>query len=152
MHTCSHGHFANYTAGATHARPGCSTVRTAGLVTQRGNTLGGVRDTLTATAADLQGELAASSSVDQAPEPLHRAKPAYSPAMRKARAQGTVTAYLLVDVDGAVRDVRVTDDIGWDSREVATAALRQFRFRPAQRDGQPVAVWIRHHIRFEFQD
>ncbi len=123
-----------------------------GLVTKQGNTLGGQPDSLIATEADLKGKLAALSSVDQAPEPVHRAKPGYSPAMRKARVEGQVTAYLLVAVDGSVKDVKITADIGWDSREVATAALRRFRFRPAQKNGQPVAVWILHHIRFEFQE
>jgi protein TonB len=123
-----------------------------GLVTKRGNTLDGVPDSLTATAADLQGELAALSTIDKAPEPVHRAKPKYSPAMRKARARGVVSAYLLVDVDGSVKDVKITADIGWDSRPLAAAALRRFRFSPALKDGQPVAVWILHRIRFEFQE
>ena len=33
-----------------------------------------------------------------------------------------------------------------------TAAFLRFRFRPALKDGRPVAVWIRHRIRFEFQE
>jgi protein TonB len=123
-----------------------------GLVARQGNSLGGAPDTLTATAADLQGKLAALSTVDQAPEPVHRVKPDYSTAMRKARTEGVVTAYVLVDTDGTVRDVRVTSDIGQDSAQVASAALSRFRFRPAVRHGQPVAVWILHRIRFEFQE
>jgi len=123
-----------------------------GLVTKRGNTLNGVPDSLTATVADLRGELAPLSTVDKAPQPAHRVKPVYSPAMRKARVSGVVSAYLLVDVDGSVKDVKITADIGWDSGEVAIAALRRFRFGPAIRNGQPVAVWILHRIRFEFQE
>ncbi|MCP4571330.1 MAG: hypothetical protein GY838_03190 [bacterium] len=122
------------------------------LVVKRGNTVDGRPDSLTATAADLRGELAALSAVERAPEPLHRVKPVYSEALAKARARGVVSAYLLVDVDGAVRDVNITEDIGYDSREVASAAFRRFRFRPAVRGGEPVAVWILHRIRFEFQE
>ena len=123
-----------------------------GLVAKRGNTLAGPPDTLTATAADLAGRLAPLSTVDRAPEPLSRPQPAYSDAMRAARVSGTVEAWLLVGPDGSVRDVNVTSDIGADSRDVATAALRRFRFRPAERDGAPVAVWILHRIRFQFQE
>ncbi len=130
---------------------GSSSEASGGLVTKRGNTLNGRRDTLTATEADLQGELAALSSVDQAPQPVHRVKPEYSEAMLSAQVRGEVTAYLLVDVDGSVQDVKITEDIGHDSRQVAARALRQFRFKPASRQGQPVAVWILHRIRFEFQ-
>ncbi len=131
---------------------GAGATGTGGLVTKQGNTLGGQRDSLTATAADLQGELAALSTIDQAPEPLHRAKPDYSPDMRQARAEGVVSAYLLVDADGSVQDVKITADIGWDSAQVATQALRRFTFRPAIKNGEPVAVWILHRIRFEFQE
>lgn len=122
------------------------------LVVKRGNTVDGRPDTLTATPADLGGDLASLSSVDRAPEPLRRVRPEYSQALRDARASGTVSAYLLVDVAGNVRDVNITEDIGYDSMEVATRAFRKFRFRPAEQDGRPVAVWILHRIRFEFQE
>ncbi len=123
-----------------------------GLVTKRGNSLAGPPDSLVATAADLRGRLAPLSSVDQAPQPLDRRHPAYSAAMREARVSGTVQAWLLVDEEGRVRQVNVTEDIGADSRQVAAAALSRFRFRPARRDGAPVAVWILHRIRFQLQE
>ncbi len=84
--------------------------------------------------------------------PEHRVKPRYSEALIAARAGGTVSARVLVDRDGRVAAVRITEDIGHDSAAVAEEALRQFRFRPALRHGQPVAVWIIHRIRFEFQE
>lgn len=123
-----------------------------GLVVKLGNTLDGVADTLTASAADLRGELAALSSVERAPEPVHQVKPHYSPAMLAARARGVVTARLLVDADGSVAEVAVLEDIGQDSRRLASDAFRQFRFRPALRHGEPVAVWIVFRMRFEFQE
>ena len=86
------------------------------------------------------------------PQPLRRIKPVYSKEMRKAKAHGLVTAYLLVDTDGSVKDVKITQDIGFDSRQVATTALRGFVFKPAMKDGNPVAVWILHRIRFEIQE
>jgi periplasmic protein TonB len=123
-----------------------------GIVVKRGNTLDGVADTLTATEADLAGPLVALSTVERAPEPIHRVVPEYSAAMLAARASGTVTARLLIDDDGRVAAVEVLEDIGYDSRALAVAAFRQFRFRPALRGGEPVAVWIVHRIRFEFQE
>jgi hypothetical protein len=131
---------------------GASTADASGLITKRGNTTSGPPDTLTATDADLRGELAALSTVDQAPVPISRIKPEYSPALIAARASGTVAAYLLVDVDGRVRDVHITEDIGHDSRAVAAAAFARFSFQPALKNGKPVAVWILHRIRFEFQE
>ncbi len=122
------------------------------VVVKRGNTLDGKADTLTATEKDLQGSLAPLSTVTQAPQPLERHKPQYSEALRKARARGTVTARLLIDTQGTVRRVEVVKDIGHDSRELAIAAFEKFRFRPALRGDEPVAVWITHKIRFEFQE
>lgn len=123
-----------------------------GIVVKRGNTLDGVADTLTATAADLGAAPVSLSTVDEAPRPLHRVAPVYSEALLAARASGTVTARLLIDAEGGVADVVVVEDIGYDSRDLAVAAFRQFRFSPARRGGQAVAVWIVHRIRFEFQE
>jgi TonB family protein len=122
------------------------------LVVKRGNTLDGKADTLTATERDLQGSLAPLSTVTQAPKPIERHKPGYSEALREAGARGTVKARLLIDTEGTVRRVEVLSDIGYDSRELAIAAFEKFRFRPALRDDEPVAVWITHKIRFEFQE
>lgn len=125
------------------------------LVVKRGNTLDGVADTLTATDRDLRaaGSGAASlSTVDQAPDPIHQVRPRYSPALLEHRVSGTVAARLLVQADGSVGTVEIVRDIGFDSAAVAAEALRQFRFRPAVRQGEPVAVYITFNIRFEFQE
>ena len=87
-----------------------------------------------------------------APEPVHQVKPRYSAAMLAARASGVVTARLLVDADGAVAEVVVLEDIGHDARTLAAEAFRQFRFRPARRHGESVAVWIVFRMRFEYQE
>lgn len=123
-----------------------------GLVVKRGNTLDGHADTLEATDDDLRAPVVSLSTVETAPVPVYQARPRYSPTLIENHASGVVSARLLVDTDGSVRRLEIVEDIGFDSREIATEALRQFRFRPALRDGQPVAVWILYKIRFEFQD
>jgi hypothetical protein len=123
-----------------------------GLVVKRGNTLDGKADTLTATEADLRGRVAPLSTVEVPPAPIRTIKPRYSQVLLDNRVSGVVSARLLVDVDGSVREVKITEDIGFDSREIATTAFHQFRFRPALRGERPVAVWILYKIRFEFQE
>jgi protein TonB len=124
-----------------------------GLIVKPGNTVDGRADSLTATAADLvPTPPTASTAVDRAPIPVERPRPHYSETLRRARAEGTVTARLLVGADGAVDSVVVVSDIGHDSAALATRAFRAFRFQPALRDGIPVAVWIVHRIRFEFEE
>lgn len=122
------------------------------LVAKQGNTVDGRADSLVATPADLAGSPRTAASVDRAPIPLQRPKPAYSEALRRAHAEGTVTARLLVDAAGTVDSVVVIADIGHDSAALATRAFRSFRFQPALRDGDPVAVWIVHKIHFEFEE
>ncbi len=122
------------------------------IIVQRGNTLDGRADTLTATERDLRGSVAPLSTVTRAPNPIERHKPGYSEAMRAARVRGTVTARLLIDTAGDVRRVEIVQDIGYDSRDLAIAAFEKFRFEPALRGSTPVAVWITHKIRFEFQE
>lgn len=125
------------------------------LVVKRGNTLDGIADTLTAVESDLRPTpegTTSLSTVDRAPDPIHQVKPRYSAALLEHRQSGTVSARLLVQADGSVGRVEILRDIGFDSGEVAAEALRQFRFRPAVRHGQPVAVYITFHIRFEFQE
>jgi len=123
-----------------------------GLVVKRGNTLDGRADTLTATEADLRAPATPFSQVEQAPVPVRQVKPSYSSLLLQNRVSGAVKARLLIDTDGTVRSVEILEDIGYDSREIAASALREFRFRPATRGGEPVAVWILYQIRFEYQE
>ena len=63
-----------------------------------------------------------------------------TPKARKAKYQGTVVLYAVVDPDGLVRTVRVTRSLGLGLDEKALQAVRQWKFRPGLRNGQPVAV------------
>jgi len=124
----------------------------AGIVSKRGNTLDKAPDDLTATEADLIGELAPLSTVSSAPVLIGRVRPEYTQEMIENRVSGTVRARLLVDRDGRVKQVEMIEDIGFGTRETATAAFRELRFEPALRDGEPVAVWIMMKYRFEYRE
>ena len=121
-----------------------------GIVTRRGNVLNGDVSTA-AEDGETVGSLVSISSVDAAPEPVRRVLPEYTDEMRTERASGVVTARLLIDTEGRVRDVEILSDFGLGSADLARRAFEQFRFRPAMRGGEPVSVWIVHKIRFEFQ-
>jgi len=123
-----------------------------GIVGKRGNTLDKDPDELTATEADLVGELAPLSTVSSAPVLVGRVRPEYSEEMIENRVSGTVRARLLVDRDGRVKRVEMIEDIGYGTLKAATAAFRELRFEPALRDGDPVAVWITMTYRFEYRE
>ncbi len=77
-----------------------------------------------------------------APRPLSDPDPEYSEEARKAKYQGTVVLWVIVGPDGKVRDVRVARSLGMGLDEKAIEAVRQWRFEPAKKDGQPVPVQV----------
>ncbi|MCP4545171.1 MAG: energy transducer TonB [bacterium] len=123
-----------------------------GIVTKLGNTLNKEPDELEATEAELTGSLAPLSTVSSAPSLIGRVRPEYTKEMVENRVSGLVRARLLVDSDGSVKGVEILEDIGFGSKEAATTAFRQLRFKPALRADKPVAVWIIMKYRFELQE
>jgi TonB family protein len=64
---------------------------------------------------------------------------------------GTVVLELVVGTDGKPRDVKVVTSAGHGFDEAAVAAVQQFEFQPATKDGEPMAARIRYPYVFEFQ-
>lgn len=82
------------------------------------------------------------------PVPTFKPEPKYSKQARKARLQGTVVLSLLVGADGRARNVRVVVKLGMGLDEKAVEAVSKWRFRPAQKDGHPVAVIANVQVNF----
>ena len=75
-----------------------------------------------------------------APTLVFRVEPEYTEAARKAKYQGTVVLYAVVDSDGKVRDLKVVRALGLGLDERALDAVKQWKFRPGMKDGRPVSV------------
>lgn len=74
--------------------------------------------------------------------------PDYSDEARKAKYQGTLVAWLVVDPTGKPRDLQVQIPLGFGLDEKAIAAISTWRFDPAKKDGNPVAVQINVEVSF----
>lgn len=74
------------------------------------------------------------------PQVLYRAEPRYLEPARRARVQGVVELDLAVDASGRVVRVDVLRALPLGLTEEAERAVRLWRFRPAERNGQPVPV------------
>ena len=74
------------------------------------------------------------------PQVLLKVDPEYSEQARKAKYQGTVVLSLVVQSDGSVRDIKVVEPLGLGLDEKAIEAVKQWRFRPGMKSGQPVNV------------
>ena len=77
--------------------------------------------------------------------------PEYSEEARKARFQGTVVLDTIVLEDGTVQIVKIARRIGFGLEERAIAAVLQWRFRPARRNGKPVPVALNIEVNFNLR-
>ena len=69
---------------------------------------------------------------------LFQVEPEFSEEARKAKLQGVVMLYGEVDTNGRLRNIRVTRGLGLGLEEKAIEAVKQWRFRPGNRNGRPV--------------
>jgi TonB family protein len=83
-----------------------------------------------------------------APRALYAPDPEYSEEARKAKWQGTVVLWVVIGPDGKPRDVRVQRSLGMGLDEKAIEAVRTWKFEPAKKDGQPVAVQVNVEVNF----
>jgi protein TonB len=89
---------------------------------------------------------------DTPPVLLHMDPPAYPADAKKAGLEGLVHVRALVGVDGKAREALVGTSSGVPSLdEAALHASRTWRFEPAARSGQAVAVWIDLPIKFALE-
>ena len=83
-----------------------------------------------------------------APVVIFRVEPDYPDEARKARFQGSVLVAVEVDEHGRIRRLRIAMAAGLGLDEKALEAVRQWRFKPATRDGRPVAVPAQIEVSF----
>lgn len=83
-----------------------------------------------------------------APRVTYGPDPEYSKKARKAKYQGTCVLWLVVGADGKPRDIKVVRSLGLGLDEKAVEAVSKWRFDPARKDGQPVAVQINIEVTF----
>jgi TonB family protein len=84
-----------------------------------------------------------------APKPTYSPEPEYSKEARKAKYQGTCALSLIVGEDGNPRDIKVTRILGKGLDEKAVEAVKKWKFEPARKDGQPVAVQVNVFVTFK---
>jgi TonB family protein len=87
-----------------------------------------------------------------APKVIYAPDPEYSEEARKARYQGTEVLWLVVDAEGIPQNIRVQRSLGMGLDEEALKAVKRWRFDPARKAGQPVAVMINVEINFRLYE
>jgi TonB family protein len=103
-----------------------------------------------ATVIDLSTDEGAAAHSDlREPAPYRRLRPAYTDAASRAEAEATVDALVEIGADGEVAGVRVVRWAGFGLDEEVVETVRRMHFRPAQREGEPVAVRVL--LRYNFR-
>ena len=99
-------------------------------------------------------ELASASAVTQYARPQggYQVRPSYPASARRLGVQGTTLLKVHVLVDGAVGEVLVQESAGHvDLDQAAADAVRRWRFDPARRGTEPVAMWVLLPVEFRLR-
>ncbi len=68
---------------------------------------------------------------------------------RSSRVEGQVKLEAVIRRDGTVGDIKVVQGLRMGCTEAAIAALKQWRFRPEERNGVPVDVYYTLTVGFK---
>jgi len=82
------------------------------------------------------------------PVPIRKVDPKYPPALASAKVEGEVVLYAIIRKDGTVDSIQLVRSVDPQLDENAIAALARWKFRPAERHGQPVELEAVIHIPF----
>jgi protein TonB len=82
------------------------------------------------------------------PKLIYKIEPEFSEEARKAKYQGTVILSIEVDTSGKPSRFAVVSGLGLGLDQKAIEAVAQWRFRPAFRDGRPIATSARIEVNF----
>ena len=87
----------------------------------------------------------------KAPRLLREVKADYTEDARRRNLEGEVVLEIVVRRDGSVSDVKLISGLPSGLNERAIAAVRQWRFAPATRLGQPVDVIVEVAVEFKLR-
>jgi TonB family protein len=76
----------------------------------------------------------------KAPTAVRRVEPLYPDEAKTRHISGNVVLEAVIDKTGIVRDVKVVKGLPFGLSESAMDALRQWKFQPATKEGEPVEV------------
>ena len=83
-----------------------------------------------------------------APRIIEKKEPEYDSLARAAKRQATVVVNLLIDEQGQPARFRLVRSAGLGLDEKALAAVREWRFEPATKDGKPVPILAQIEVNF----
>jgi TonB family protein len=83
-----------------------------------------------------------------APKAVYQPAPEYADGPRRKKIQGDVLVSMIVNADGKVRDTQVVHGLDKDLDRKALECVNKWKFDPATKDGQPVAMRLIVQVNF----
>jgi TonB family protein len=84
----------------------------------------------------------------KAPKLVHYVEPAFSPSSKEAFVEGTVKISTVVTREGVATSPHVTSGLNAEEDRTALEAVKQWKFQPGTRAGQPVNVRVNVEVTF----
>lgn len=82
------------------------------------------------------------------PKLVHYVEPAFSPSSKEAFVEGTVKISTVITRDGEATELHVTRGLNAEEDRTAMEAVRQWKFQPGTKAGQPVKVRVKVEVTF----
>jgi len=109
------------------------------------------------SASAVQGEKAkgstevAGKSDDTKPEIIEKVSPKYPEEAKKEGVTGKVIVEALLGTDGRVMEAKVVNDADSRLAQAAVDAVKQWKFKPAEKNGKPVKVKTTVTLNFQLK-
>lgn len=87
-----------------------------------------------------------------APSVVYKEDPEYTEAARKGKIAGAVLLSVVVDSEGLARNIKIVRSLDAGLDQKAIESVSRWKFRPGQKDGQPVNVRATIEINFRLVD
>ena len=84
----------------------------------------------------------------KAPKVVHYVEPQFSSSSKEAFVEGVVKLKTTVTPDGLPSDIEVTKGLNAEENQSAVEAVKQWRFQPGTKAGEPVHVRVSIEIAF----
>jgi protein TonB len=82
------------------------------------------------------------------PVPVRTVAPEYPATMKASNTSGVVVLLCEIDDKGSVTDAKVSKSTNEAFNQAAIEAVGKWKFRPAKKDGHPVAIRINLPVKF----
>lgn len=96
-------------------------------------------------------EVFAINEVDTRPVALAQKPPVYPWELRRSRVEGEAVMTFTIDAEGRVGEIRVESATHESFGQASAEAIRQWRYKPAEMNGKPVACMVRMTLPFNLR-